>query len=135
MRTLTYNTARVWDFVHQLTPVPLTAGMQGIGLERGGVLIAGALFEGFTGHNIWIHTAGAPGVQWLNRDFLRACFAYPFTQLECNRMSAWVEASNAKSRRFIEHIGFHREAVLERAAHDGGDVLLYVMWKEDCRHV
>jgi hypothetical protein len=44
-----------------------------------------------------------------------------------------VDASNTDARRFNEHLGFCEEARLIGAAADGGDVLLYVMWKAECR--
>lgn len=133
MNQLVFNAARVWNYVSRQTPVPLVSGMQGIGLERGGQLVAGALYEGYTGHNIWVHLAGDPGGRWMNRQFLRAGFAYPFLQLGCRRLSGWVEASNAQARRFDEHIGFKLEAVLKGAGRDGDDVMVYVMWRDECR--
>lgn len=107
--------------------------MQGLGLEREGDLIAGVLYEGYTGHNIWMHVAAEPGKRWLNKEFLRSCFIYPFVQLGCDRVSGWVEGSNEDAKRFDEHLGFKQEAVLRGAARDGGDVILYVMWRDECR--
>jgi RimJ/RimL family protein N-acetyltransferase len=46
-----------------------------------------------------------------------------------------VEASNLPARRFDEHLGFQQEAVLQGAASDGGDVILYVMRRENCRYL
>jgi RimJ/RimL family protein N-acetyltransferase len=112
---------------------PLTSGMKGLGLERDGELVAGVLFEGYTGPNIWMHVAAVPGRKWLNREYLRYCFHYPFNEIGCNRVSGWVEASNADARRFDEHLGFVEEARLKGAATDGGDVILYVMWRDACR--
>jgi NifB/MoaA-like Fe-S oxidoreductase len=39
------------------------------------------------------------------------------------------------AREFDENLGFQQEAVLKGAASDGGDVILYVMRKEDCKYV
>lgn len=136
MTQIISNPARVWAFAqaHGVT-VPMIAGMKGIGLERDGELIAGVLYEGYTHHNIWMHVAAAPGRRWLNREYLRYCFHYPFVELGCRRVSGWVEDSNEDARRFDEHLGFKEEARLKGAARDGGDVILYVMWREDCRYV
>jgi hypothetical protein len=46
-----------------------------------------------------------------------------------------VDASNLEARRFNEHLGFREEARLTGAAADGGDVVLYVLWKRDCRFI
>ena len=127
--------ARVWAYVHEQVPVPVVAGMKGLGLERDGELIAGVLYEGYNRVTVWMHVAAEPGGQWLNRAYLRYCFVYPFVELGCRRVGAYVDASNTDSRRFVEHLGFEREAVLKGAASDGGDVIVYVMWREKCRHL
>jgi RimJ/RimL family protein N-acetyltransferase len=127
--------ARVFAFCKARMPVSLVAGMKGLGLERDGELVAGVLYEGYNHHNIWMHVAAEPGKKWLNREFLRYCFHYPFVELGCNRVSGYVEAQNADARRFDEHLGFQQEAVLQGAASDGGDVILYVMRRDDCRYL
>jgi RimJ/RimL family protein N-acetyltransferase len=127
--------ARVFAFCKERMPVSLVAGMKGLGLERDGELVAGVLYEGYNHHNIWMHVAAEPGKKWLNREFLRYCFHYPFVELGCNRVSGYVEAHNADARRFDEHLGFQQEAVLQGAASDGGDVILYVMRRDDCRYL
>lgn len=127
--------ARVWAFVSQHTPVAIMSGMKGLGLERDGQLIAGVLYEGYNGHNVWMHVAAEPGRRWLNREYLRYCFYYPFVEMGCSRVTGYVEASNTDARRFDEHLGFKQEAVLQGAASDGGDVILYVMRRENCRYL
>ena len=125
--------ARVYHFVSSLMPLNVVAGMKGLGLERDGELVAGVIYEGYNQHNVWMHVAAVPGRRWLNKEFLRYCFHYPFNELGCSRVSGYVEASNEDARRFDEHLGFKQEAVLRGAAADGGDVILYVMRREDCR--
>ena len=132
---ITDNPARVFAFVRQHALVQLTAGTQALGLEKNGELVAGVLYEGYNGHNVWMHVAAKPGLQWLNRRFLRAAFAYPFVQLQCDRVSGYVEAHNKPARKFDEHLGFIKEAELKGAASDGGDVILYVMRREGCKYV
>lgn len=127
--------ARVFAFCKERMSVSVVAGMKGLGLERDGELVAGVLYEGFNRHNIWMHVAAEPGKKWLNKEFLRYCFHYPFVELGCTRVSGYVEASNADARRFDEHLGFQQEAVLQGAAADGGDVILYVMRRDDCRYL
>lgn len=131
--TIVSNPARVWSFVRQHVPVNVVSDMKGLGLERDGELVAGVLYENWSGPNVWMHVAAVPGSRWLNREFLRYCFHYPFMELGCSRVSGYVEASNEAARRFDEHLGFKPEAVLKGAATDGGDVILYVMWRDECR--
>lgn len=127
------NPARVYDFVSQFMPMAMVAGMKGIGLEKDGELIAGALYEGFNGQNVWAHLAGKPGKRWMNREFLWYGFHYPFNEMGVKRISGYVNASNTEARRLNEHFGYQEEARLKGAAPDGGDVILYVMWRENCR--
>ena len=127
------NPARVYDFVSQFMPMAMVAGMMGIGLENDGELIAGALYEGFNGQNVWAHLAGKPGKRWMNRQFLWYGFHYPFNEMGVKRISGYVNASNTEARRLNEHFGYQEEARLKGAAPDGGDVILYVMWRENCR--
>lgn len=127
------NPARVFAFVSQYMPMAMVAGMKGVGLEKDGELIAGALYEGFNGQNVWAHLAGKPGKRWMNREFLWYGFHYPFNEMGVKRISGYVNASNTEARRLNEHFGYQEEARLKGAAPDGGDVILYVMWRENCR--
>lgn len=130
---LTVDFERIAKFVQARVPVPLAQGMRAIGLERDGQVVAGALFEGYNGRNVWIHLAGE-GRNWLTRQFIHACMRYVWVTLGCARISCHVVAGNAASVRFVERFGWRREAVLDGAAADGGDVLIYAMTKEECRH-
>ena len=109
--------------------------MRAIGLRRDGDLVAAAVYEGFNGQNMWVHLCGVPGRRWMTRDFLRAGFGYPFLVCGVQRLSGYVNASNLEARRLNEHFGYRQEAVLAGAAPDGGDVLIYVMRREDCKYV
>lgn len=130
-----YDLDAVFPFVQSLVPgLARTQDMRAIGLRRGGELVAGVLYEGFNGRNVWMHVAAEPGARWLVRDYLRACFAYPFLVCGVERISGYVNESNALARRFNEHLGFREEARLRGAGPDGGDVIIFVMWKKDCRH-
>lgn len=130
--TMTADTLRVLAFVQQHVPLAACTNMKAIGLEHDGELVAGVVYEGYNGHNVWMHVAITGR---LNREYIRYCFHYPFVELGCSRVSGYVEASNVAARRFDEHLGFQQEAVLSGAASDGGDVILYVMHKKDCRYV
>jgi RimJ/RimL family protein N-acetyltransferase len=133
-----YDVPRVAAFMRALLPGMRTSeDMVAIGLERCSPiesrLIAGVLYEGINPHNAWMHVAAEPGARWLTRAYLKACFAYPFVICGLKRISGYVDACNTAARRFDEHLGFREEARLRGAAADGGDVILYVMWRDECR--
>lgn len=107
--------------------------MRCIGLRKRGELVAAAIYEGFNGVNVWVHLAGVPGKRWMTRDFLRAGFLFPFSVCKVQRLSGYVNESNAEAMRLNKHLGYQEEARLKGAAPDGGDVVIFVMWRENCR--
>lgn len=135
MYRLVFEFPKVLAFTRKHMPLNAVEGMQGIGLERNGELIAGVIFEGANGHNVWMHVAANPGGHWLTRMYMTACFGYAFVQCGAARVSGYVEASNAQARRFNEHLGFKQEALLAGAASDGGDVIIYRMLRSECKYV
>lgn len=132
---LEFDVAKIFPFVKQHLPgLAWADGMVGIGWRHKGELAAGVIYEGLNGKNVWMHVAAEPGRSWLRRDYLKACFGYPFIICGVDRVSGYVNASNVDACRFDEHLGFQPEARLKGAAQDGGDVIIYVMWKQGCRY-
>lgn len=123
----------VLAFVRQHMPMAAVENMKALGLVRDGRLVAGVLYEGFNGRNVWMHVAAEPSRRWMNRQYLWYCFHYPFNEMGVDRVSGYVNASNTAAIEFDEHLGFQREAVLRGAAPDGDDVFIYVMRRNDCR--
>lgn len=104
-----------------------------IGLEEDGQLIAGVVYNMYTGPSISMHVAAVPGRRWINRDFLWRAFAYPFLQLNCQRVTGFVREDNLDAQKFDEHLGFVREGLLRRACEDGQNMIVYGMLREECR--
>lgn len=130
-----YDTARVMAFMRTLIPgLQVPADAVAMGLIRGGRLAAGVVFEGINSFNCWVHVAVKPGAR-VTRDALRAVFTYPFIVCGVRRVSGYVDESNSAARRFDEHLGFREETRLKGAAKDGGDVIVYVMWRHECRYL
>lgn len=106
---------------------------EAIGLEEDGEPIAAVIYNLYSGADIAMHIAGAPGRRWLNREFLRVAFRYPFVQLGCRRVSGYVPATNADALRFDRHIGFVDEGVMREALPNGEDVVVLGMLKNECK--
>lgn len=104
-----------------------------LGLEENGQLIAGVVFDYYNGASICMHIA-AVGKRWMVREYLWYSFHYPFNELKVKRITGLVGAKNMEARRFDEHLGFKLETVL-KDAHPDGDLLVYRMFKEDCRFI
>ena len=132
--TLIFDPAKIAPVVQEWIGKPSPFGpCTAIGLEKDGEVVAGAVYEGYTGHNIFVHLAGKPGRRWMTREFLRAGFAYPFIQLGCDRLTGTVDASNLDALNLDLHFGFTVECKLAGAARDGSDILVLVMWRDQCR--
>ena len=108
--------------------------MKGIVHEHDGEIIAAIVYDDYNGNNILAHIASDGSRRWLTRHFLHEMFKYPFVTQGCGRITVWIEASNTNSRRFVTNLGFTAEAVLEKAGRDGGDVLIYRMFRQECRY-
>jgi len=104
-----------------------------IGLAEDGELIAGVVYNMFTGPSISMHVAAMPGRRWMTKDFLWRAFAYPFIQLGCQRVTGLVREDNLDAQRFDEHLGFVREGLLRSACEDGQNMILYGMLRKECR--
>lgn len=100
-----------------------------IGLESDGRLVACVLFDCYTLRDVSMHVA-IDGR--LTRAYIIAVFGYVFVQLGLPRATALVWASNARCRRFVEHLGFRLEGIRRDGAEDG-DVMMYGMLAHECR--
>ena len=76
---------RVAAFVGARCGTAIVAPFTALGLERNGKLVAGCVFNVFTGPDIQVTVAALPGA--ITRAFVRACGAYVFGQLQCERAS------------------------------------------------
>ena len=103
-----------------------------IGQVKDGQLNAGVLYEDWNGANIMCHIRGDG--RWANRRFLSVIFDYPFNQIKARRITVGIKDSNLKSIELVRHMGFELECKLTQATPDG-DLLLFRMFKEDCRYI
>lgn len=103
-----------------------------IGLMEGSEILAGVYYEDYNGANVICTMAAVPGKRWMTREYLWYCFHYPFNELQVKRMTLLVVETNVEARKLDEHLGFKLEAAL-KSAHPDGDLLVYAMFREDCR--
>ena len=106
---------------------------EAIGLERDGELVAAVIYNFYSDCDIAMHIAAVPGRRWLNREFLRAAFRYPFVQLEVQRVTGYVPEKNVDALRFDLHLGFVQEGRMREALPGGEDVIVLGMLERECR--
>lgn len=116
-------------------PLDVSPYQRGLVQLRDGEPVGAVLFEQNNGVNVFAHCAGTPGKPWLTRQMLYNMFHYPFVQQGVERVTLWINADNTKSIKFAEHLGFEYEATLMRAGSDRQAVMVYRMFREDCRYV
>ena len=133
-KRIVFNSPEVVKFVSDriFGVVDFPPDAPSIGLEKNGRIIAGVVYTMYTGNGICMHVA-ADGKGWMTKNYLYTCFAYPFIQLACTRVTGLVRADNLKAQKFDEHLGFVREGVIREGDDDGCDLILYGMLRRECR--
>lgn len=107
-----------------------------IGMEDdAGNLMAVCVFDGFSAVDAYMHIASNGTGRWLTREFLTACFAYPFIQCGLRRVTGLVPARNVAALKFDQNLGFRREGYHPSACPDGGDIISMGMLREHCRFI
>jgi RimJ/RimL family protein N-acetyltransferase len=124
---------RVTEWVSRLVAEDDFGPSVAIGLEEDGQLIAGVVYNLYTKSGINMHVAAVPGKRWMTRDYLYACFAYPFLSARCHRVTGLVREDNLAAQKFDEHLGFKREGLIRMGCEDGTNMILYGMLRSECR--
>ena len=105
----------------------------GIGTSKDEVILGGVVFYNWNHRNIFMHAA-SDTPRWLTRTFLHYMFMYAFDTCGVDRISGFVDENNYHARQFNERIGFTEEARMKNACL-GGDILIYVMHRDQCRWI
>lgn len=105
-----------------------------IGLVRRDYLIAGVVYNQFGGANVCAHIGAIEGGHWLTPAFLYAMFDYPFNQIGKRRITALIPRKNKRSRKFVEHLGFKIEGVMQHYF-ERDDMCCYGLIREKCRFI
>jgi RimJ/RimL family protein N-acetyltransferase len=122
---------RVGEWVRERIPHIDTWGeFQALGLEKDGRLVAGAVYNHYTGRNVIASFASDGSRQWANRRFLFAIFDYPFRKLGCHRITVEVATRNIPCIRFIQKLGFTYEGTCREAFPDDDSYLFGMLRKE-----
>jgi RimJ/RimL family protein N-acetyltransferase len=109
-------------------------GAIGIGLEVNGSLVAAVVYELYNKISVNMHIALEAG--WsLSRNQIQIAFAYPFEQLECQRITGTIRADNFPAQRLAEKLGFVQEGRMRCACKDGTDMIVYGMLRDECRWI
>ena len=118
-------------FLAQTLGVNPTARATGIGFVGGGRVVAGVMYDKWSGScieaHIWIKEGRIPPLQWA-----AAVLDYPFNQLGCDMMVAWVRETNEKSLWLCGKLGFKEEGRVDEFFLSGESCKILKLTREDC---
>lgn len=107
---------------------------QVIGIERSGRLAGVVVFDTFSRCDCNMHVASDGSGHWMTAGFLRAVFAYVFTQCGLLRVSAPIAEGNVKALKFVASVGFEREGYHPQACSSGA-IISTGLLKSRCRYI
>ena len=97
-------------------------------------MLYGGAFNEYRGRDVQYHAA-CDDPKVLTRSRIRLLFRYPFEQLGVSRISCVIAASNSRSRRVVEGLGWTEEGTVRKFYADNEDAKIYGMLREDCRWI
>lgn len=100
-----------------------------IGIEAGGQILGGVVFNLWTGPNVHITGAGSPRA-W-TRIFLRRLAAYAFEELGCTRATFTTE--NPEAVDFCRRLGAKHEGTMREAFGPNRNAEIYGVLKHEWR--
>jgi hypothetical protein len=103
-----------------------------VAVHRDGRMAGGVVFTGFLGASILVHMAGS-GDNWATPDFLWMVFDYAFNQLGCRKMLGLVASENSRALDVDIRLGFRIVASIPDVLSEGGDLLVLMMDREQCK--
>lgn len=98
-----------------------------LGFERGGQIVAGAVFNVFTGPSVEVTVAALPG--GISRSFIRACGDYVFKQLGCERATFTTESPEVA--KLAQRLGSQTEGRLRNHFGKDRDGIVLGILKQD----
>jgi len=106
-----------------------THDVTGIGWTQDGTVVAGVVYDHFTG--VSIMATMAVDDSHLVKEFLWAIFDYPFNQLGVGKILVNVSEANPDSLRMLRKMGFIKEAYIEGVFKSGAMIIMSLV-RENC---
>ena len=103
-----------------------------LGVVRRGKLVGGVVYHGYRGFDVQI-SAAFDQAGWALPGTLRALSAYPFLDLEVERVSVLTGRRNRKARKLLHGLGFKFVGVAKRGLDGNEDAYIFEMLKENCK--
>ena len=127
---MSYNVPAVAKWVSDQIGCPMTQGMSVIGYVTEDRIVAGVIYNYYTGKAVDAAIAVARGA-WLPKQFWHQIFDYPFNQLGVDKIVIYVNSSNKPSLKLATKLGFTFVSVIPDIYEDG-DLVIGTLVKEEC---
>lgn len=99
--------------------------------DADGSLIGGVVFSGWRPSCRSIEASFASDTaRWLTRRLITQIMAYPFGQLDCQRVTAITPRKAGPARRFLDAFGFKREGLVRKGFGDDDAVISGLLRRE-----
>ena len=121
----------LWEFLRDRIGIPYSTDLICIGRVIDGRLAAVVGYNNFTGTSCYMHMAG-DHPRWMNKEFLREAFRYPFETLDLTMVFGIVPSGNIRALGIDRKLGF-RELIYIPGAHPDGGIHILQMKRDDCR--
>jgi len=102
-----------------------------IGVQNDGQLIAGAVFHDYSDGQVQA-SISAISPKWATRSVLYSLFAYPFIQMDANRLLVTCDETNVKAMKMNRQLGFTPEGILRKLYYPN-DAIIFGMLKDECK--
>lgn len=86
------------------------------------------------GGSCQMHVAGVRP-NWIDREFLRVAFDYPFNRLGVSVIIGPVSSANHQAMRFDQHLGFAELTRVPDGYGPGEDIVILTMRRDQCRYL
>lgn len=114
--------------------IGFSGAYEAIGVIDGNEIIAGFVFHDWNPVYKTIHiTLAAHTPRWGTRRNIEGILRYPFIELGVQRITVTINENNHASLRLAEGVGFKREAVLEKAAGEYGNIIVLRLFISEWR--
>jgi RimJ/RimL family protein N-acetyltransferase len=111
-----------------------------IGILLDGKIICGIVYNNFI-TDIWGNplciemSIASVDKKWANRHTLREAFAYPFIQLNLERVQATTSTLNDGANKMLERLGFQKEGTHRKAYCNRSDAFSWSLLKSECKWI
>lgn len=119
------------EWASKILDLPLPADSVCVGQVLGGELRAVVVYCNFQGESCNTHICSV-GTNWLNKEYLRFIFEYPFEILKLKVILGIIDGTNKKSLKLSRHLGFVDVATIPDA-HKNGDLVILTMRPHQCK--